>query len=132
LAEFDNPDVNDEEDALLLVIAETLFRDPVEPLSIELEVPLVKLDEPDVNLNPLDELTDESIAADDPLEDPVFNNAVPLPFKDDIVLKVEIRLPLAELEELEPDPSLDPLDELVEELADAEDDPLVAPAVIPE
>jgi len=130
LADLDNPDVTDEEDALLLVTVETFFTDPVEPRSIELEGPLVKLDEPDVNLNPLDELEEESVAADDPLVDPVFNNAVPLPFNDDIVLKVAIRLPLAELEELEPDPNVDPLDETIEEPADAEDDPLVAPAVV--
>jgi len=88
LPELDDPDVNEEEDALLPEIVETVFTDPVEPRRIELGVPLVK---PDINLDPLDELSEEPAdAEDDPLADFVF--------KDETALKVELRPLLTELE----------------------------------
>jgi len=78
LPELDDPDVNEEEDALLPEIVETVFTDPVEPRRIELGVPLVKLDEPDTNLDPLDELSEEPADADDdPLADPVLKDEDP-------------------------------------------------------
>jgi len=152
--ELDDPDVNEEEDALLPEIVETVFTDPVEPRRIELGVPLVKLVEPDINLDPLDELSEEPAdAEEDPLADPVLKDEDPwLEFKDDTELKVELRpllteleptfrdpdaLLSAELDELEdplvkldePDANLDPLEELTEEPADAEDDPRVIPVL---
>jgi len=95
--------------------------DPVVPRLIELEDPLVKPDEPDVNLNPVDEMKEGLVAADDPLEDSVFNNDDPLSFEDGIALKVEIKPPLPELGEPEPDANCEPLDELTDEPVDVDD-----------
>lgn len=100
MPELDDPDVNEEEDALLPERVEIVFNEPVEPRRIELGVPLVKLDEPDVYLDPLDELAEDPVdTEDDPLANPVSIDEDPvLAFKDETAFKVEPRPLLAELE----------------------------------
>jgi len=101
-AALDDPDTNEEEDFMLPEIVETVFTDPVEPRLIELDDPLFKFDEPDENLDPLEELTEEPVDADDdPRVTPVLSDD-PL-----LALKVEIEPLLAELE----DPELNETDE---------------------
>lgn len=150
MPELDDPDVNEEEEALLPEIEETVFTDPVEPRRIELGVSLVKLAEPEVNLDPLDELSEEPADTDDdPMADPVLKDEDPWlepTLRDaDALLSAELDDPDTNEEEDfmfpeiaetvfndpveplvkldEPDANLDPLEELIEEPVDAEDDP---------
>lgn len=82
------------EDDLSIDTEDPCFVELEEPVLKEEDDPLEKLEEPDENFDPVDELAEEPVDADDPLNDPAL-------------FKIEIEALLAELE----DPELNETDE---------------------
>lgn len=129
LAELEDP-----EDALVPEILEATLTDPVEPRIVDPD-PLVKLEDPDVNVDPVEALPDE--VDNDPTEEPDNITATLASWSaetDDSLLKVEIAFAvpvvpnLTELDEASvklEEPEL--LVELLEETADADDEPELEP-----
>jgi len=125
LAELVDPD-----SALVPEILEATLTDPIEPWLVD-PGPLVKLEDPDVNVDPVEELPDE--VDNDPTEEPDNTTATLASWSaetDDSLLKLEIAFAvpvvpnLTELDE----PSVNLEDpELLEETDDAEDAPELEP-----